>query len=73
MCSIDLRKERQKGINTADSTAGSGPGPDRYKPCVYVCVEKRGKGSGRLSKANRKASLPQVQLLCVRWGGGGGW
>lgn len=33
------------------------------------CVEKRGKGSAQLSKANRKASLPQVQLLYVsQWG-----
>lgn len=29
------------------------------------CVEKRGKGSAHLSKANRKTSLPQVQLLYV--------
>ena len=65
------RTERQKGINIAELAAGS----DRYKlsiwvqggrVCVSVCVEKSGEGSCRLSKANRKASLPQVQLLCVR-------
>lgn len=37
--------------------------------CVCVCGETRGKGSSRLSKANRKASLPQVQLLWAEAGG----
>lgn len=32
-------------------------------------AEKRGRGSARSSKANRKASLPQVQLLYASLGG----
>lgn len=75
-------EKRQIFMNIAESAAGSGCHPDRYKlamsaPRGRVCMWRtEAKEAVRLSKANRKASFPQVQLRyrshgwgsACRWG-----
>lgn len=66
------RKKRQKGINTAEWAAGSGPSPDRYKlnlsserKGVRVCVQKRGKGSS-LSVQGKQEGFTSTGAAFVR-------